>query len=168
LLQKFTRQRVKREVCKTKTTTAFEQATEHALKGHIDFCYETNFDIYPTHWATKFREEGFKINLIFFCIENQEIARHRIEVRIEVRTEFNGHFVDNQTIDLKWKAGYKNLNEFYQFFDNILIVDNSKHNEVYTNILEIKNGILTIMTEPLPDYFERRLPNIYTLVKNSK
>lgn len=146
-----------------KATSIFEQATESALKDQADFCYETNFDIHPIYWAEKFKEKGFTINLIFFCIENQEIARHRVEVR----TEFKGHFVDNTTIDLKWKAGYKNLNTYYSFFDNILIVDNSKYNEVYTNLFQISKGKLTIMTDSIPNYIERRLPEIYALTKNS-
>jgi predicted ABC-type ATPase len=60
--------------------------------------------------------------------------------RILVRTEYEGHFVDNETINLKWKAGYKNLNEYYSFFDNILFVDNSTPNDLYTNILQIERG----------------------------
>ncbi|MCA1758239.1 MAG: hypothetical protein LC658_00580 [Bacteroidales bacterium] len=34
--------------------------------------------------------------------------------RIQVRTEFKGHFVDNKTIELKWKAGYKSLFHYYR------------------------------------------------------
>lgn len=148
------------EFSRNKTTEEFEKAVEEALNNNTDFCYETNFDALPLHWAEKFKEKGFTINLIFFCIENQAIARHRIEVR----TEFKGHFVNNTTIDLKWKAGYKNLNANYSFFDNILIVDNSKPNEVYTNILQIKKGKLTIMTDSIPVYFRHRLPNIYKII----
>lgn len=99
--------------------------------------------------------------MIFFCLENQEIARHRIQVR----TEFKGHFVDNKTIDLKWKAGYKNINLHFRFFDNILFVDNSKQNDVYTNLLQIEKGEIIMMTEKLPDYFHHRLPDIYEFIK---
>jgi len=82
---------------KNKTTKTFEQAIEKVLTNRTDFCYETNFDALPVYWAEKFRRNGFTINLIFFCIESQQIARHRIQVR----TEFKGHFVDDSTIDLK-------------------------------------------------------------------
>lgn len=95
--------------------------------------------------------------MIFFCLKDQDIARHRIQVR----TEFKGHFINNATIDFKWKAGYKNLNLYYLFFDNILIVDNSKQGDVYTNILQIKQGKLIVMTDQLPEYFHRRFPSIY-------
>ena len=111
----------------------------------------------PLYWAEIFKKEGYTINLIFFCLENQDIAKHRIQVRIE----FNGHFVNDNTVAFKWKAGYKNLNAHYSFFDNRLIVDNSKQGDVYTNILQIKKGKLFPMTERFPDYFSSRFPNIY-------
>jgi predicted ABC-type ATPase len=147
---------------KDKTTNIFETSISKALENNADFCYETNFDSYPIFWAEKFREKGYQINLIFFCLDNQEIARHRIQVR----TEFKGHFVDNKTINLKWKTGYENLNLHHRFFDNILFVDNSKQNDVYTNILQIEHRDIVLMTDSVPDYFEHRLPEIYKMIKS--
>ncbi len=143
------------------TTKDFEIAIKNAIESNSNFCYETNFDTHPIYWAEKFKEKGYRLNLIFFCLENREIAEHRIQVR----TEFKGHFVDNKTIDTKWKAGYKNVNLHYKIFDNILFVDNSKQNEIYINILQIEEGQIELMTETLPAYFETRLPEIYRLAK---
>jgi predicted ABC-type ATPase len=151
------------EIAKNQTTKDFESAVVSAILNNSDFCYETNFDSYPIYWAQKFRDNGFQINLIFFCLINQDIARHRIQVR----TEFKGHFVDNKTIDLKWKGGYKNVNLHFRFFDNILFVDNSKQNDVYTNILQIEKDEIVLMTDIVPDYFGHRLPDIYKLITNT-
>ena len=148
---------LREEFASNKTTEIFEKAVEEALSSKADFCYETNFDVNPLYWAEMFKNEGYTINLIFFCLENQDIAKHRILVRME----FKGHYVDDYTIAFKWKAGYKNLNAHYSFFDNILIVDNSKQGDVYTNILQIKKGKPFLMTEQFPDYFSRRFPDIY-------
>lgn len=148
---------------KNQTTKIFEFSIEKALTNKADFCYETNFDAHPLYWPKKFKENGYQINLIFFCLDNQEIAKHRIQVR----TEFKGHFVDNRTIDLKWKAGYQNTNMHFRFFDNILFVDNSKQNEIYTNLLQIEKGEIVLMTDNLPDYFQHRLPDIYKLIEPS-
>lgn len=141
----------------------FELAVEKSLQNKSDFCYETNFDTQPLIWAEKFKENDYQINLIFFCLANQDIAKHRVRVR----TEFKGHFVDNKTIDIKWKAGYKNLNMHYRFFDNILFVDNSKQNDLYSNLLQLEGGLVIQMIEELPEYFGHRLPDIYSLVKNN-
>jgi len=144
-----------------RTSQDFGNAIMNALENKLDFCYETNFDMNPVYWAEKFKENGFTVDLIFFCLENQDIARHRVEER----TEFKGHFVDNLTIDLKWKAGYKNFNKFYKIFDNILVVDNSKQKDVYTNILQIEQGEVLLMADMIPEYFKHRLPDIYNLIK---
>ena len=152
---------LREEFAKNQTTKDFELSIDKALLNKTNFCYETNFDSHPLYWAQKFRENEYHINLIFFCLENQEIARHRIQVR----TEFKGHFVDNKTIDLKWKAGYKNANLHFRFFDNILFVDNSKQNDIYTNLLQIEKGEILLMSDRVPDYFKHRLPEIYELIK---
>ena len=169
-----------REVfAKNTTNKEFEQAIGDSIRLKKDFCYETNFDVYPIDWAKVFKENGFTLNLIFFCLDNQEIARHRVQVR----TEFKGHFIDNETINLKWKVGYKNIraplliplgnkmellevpiNKHFGFFDNLLLVDNSITNEIYSNILQIKNGVVEVMTSKLPDYFIRRFPDIYKMI----
>jgi predicted ABC-type ATPase len=148
-------------IAQNQTIKDFELSVDKALLNKTDFCYETNFDANPLFWGQKFRENGYQINLIFFFLENQDIARHRIQVR----TEFKGHFVDNKTIDLKWKAGYKNANLHFQFFDNILFVDNSKQNDIYTNLVQFEKGKSILMTEKIPDYFKFRLPKIYELIK---
>lgn len=145
-----------------KTTQDFSDAIMNAFENKLDFCYETNFDMNPIYWAEKFKENGFTIDLIFFCLDNQYIAR----LRVAERTEFKGHFVDNLTIDLKWKAGYKNVNKYYKIFDNILVVDNSRQKDVYTNILQIEQGEIIMMTENIPEYFKHRLPEIYNQIKD--
>jgi predicted ABC-type ATPase len=153
---------LREKIAKNETTQAFEHAVEKALLNKADFCYETNFDSHPIFWAQRFKANGYQINMIFFCLDNQEIARHRVQVR----TEFKGHFVDDKTIDLKWKAGYKNVNLHFRFFDNILLVDNSKQNDIYSNILQIEKGEAELMTDHIPEYFKHRLPAIYGLLKN--
>ncbi|HEY0261535.1 MAG TPA: zeta toxin family protein [Chitinophagales bacterium] len=140
-----------------KTTKTLELAIETAIETNSDFCYETNFDVNPIFWAEKFKALGYTLNLIFFCLENQEIAKHRIQVR----TEFKGHFVDDKTVEFKWKAGYKNLHLHYTFFDNVLIVDNSKNNAVYTNLLQINKNEFVLMADELPSYLSHRLPEIF-------
>jgi predicted ABC-type ATPase len=144
-----------------KTTKDFENSIKQSITNKTDFCYETNFDSSPVYWPEYFKKHGYTLDLIFFCLDNQEIARRRVEERVE----FKGHYVDSQTIDLKWKAGYKNLNENYTFFDNILLVDNSVHKEVYSNLLQIEQGEIVMMVDKLPDYFKRRLPGIYKKIE---
>ena len=151
---------LREKIARNQTTELFENLINNALETKTTFCYETNFDTNPVYWAQKFKEKGFRLNLVFFCIETQEIAQHRIQVR----TEFNGHFINNETINYKWIMGYKNVNQYFDFFDNILFVDNSVQNKVYTNILQIKNKKIILITENIPNYFTHHLPQIYNLL----
>lgn len=147
------------EMARNMTSEIFEKEVNNALSKNLDFCYETNFDSLPLYWPEVFKNNGYSLNLIFFCLQSQEIARERIKIRCE----FKGHFVDDETIDLKWKAGYKNLNAHYSYFDRILFVDNSVDNEVYTNLLQIENGRAYCMGT-LPEYFSRRFPDVVKLL----
>lgn len=148
-------------IARNQTTETFKLTIDKVLAAKLDFCYETNFDQHPIYWSEIFKKNGYRLNLIFFCLDNQDIAKHRVQVR----TEFKGHFVDENTIDIKWKAGYKNVNIHFNFFDNVLFVDNSTSNEVYTNILQIENKEIVLMTENIPKYFKHRLPKIYNLIQ---
>ena len=151
---------LREKFAKDQTTETLEKAIENALKTKSDFCYETNFDTNPIYWAEKFKSNGYTLNLIFFCLESQEIAKHRVQVR----TEFNGHFVGDKIIAHKWRAGYKNVNAHFSFFDNLLVVDNSVNNEVYKNLVQIGGGKVVLMTDELPSYFSHRLPEIAKLL----
>jgi predicted ABC-type ATPase len=153
---------LREKFARDETTNAFESTVDKAILNNADFCYETNLDEHPLYWPQKFKDNGYELNLIFFCLEDQEIAKHRVQVR----TEFKGHFVDDKTIDLKWKAGYENVNLHFEFFDRILFVDNSKQNDVYTNLLQIEQKEFVLFTNSIPNYFEHRLPNIYQYISH--
>lgn len=143
-----------------KVNELFSKEIKFALDNNTNFSYETNFDEYPIFWAEKFKQKGYKINLVFFCLDNITIAKDRILVR----KEFHGHFIDNNTVVQKWTSGYLNIDKYYPFFDTILIVDNSINNEVYKNILFIENTNVQVLSA-IPDYIPQRLPNLYSFIK---
>jgi predicted ABC-type ATPase len=116
------------------------------------------------YWPQKFKEKGFVLNIIFFCLLDIELAKERVAMR----AEFKGHNVSEETIKYKWKEGYKNMNIHYREFDNILIVDNSRKNEVYSNIIQSLDGRIEQLSESLPEYFERRFPTIFYEIQISK
>lgn len=151
------------EIATNIVSEKFEEEVYEAISRNNDFCYETNFDAIPLHWPKIFKEHGYMLNLVFFCLESQQIARERVKIRFE----FNGRFVDEETIDYKWKEGYKNVNEYFSFFDKILIVDNSVDNNNYKNIVQIENNQI-IAFEKIPDYFYHRLPKIAQLYESSE
>lgn len=158
---------LREEMAKNSTTQEFESSIEEAFSRAKDFCFETNFDSHPTHWAKRAKENGYRVELIFFCLESQELANERVAAR----TRRNGHFVSESQISYKWKQGYKNLNLHFRYFDHIVLVDNSSSENTLSFLFTIsKQGneiTSTKFVEKLPDYSERRFPEIVKLLSNS-
>lgn len=149
------------------TSDQFTDQINHAFKNKMSFCYETNFNQSPLIWAQKAKDLGYKLELIFFCLDNLEIAQKRVQYR----TENNGHFVPDNVIFDRWKAGYKNLNLHFSFFDYILLVDNSSENELPTELFELEkvegdSFALRLFCHELPEYAKRRFPEIFDLIND--
>ncbi len=147
------------------TINQFTEQIEKAFESRSSFCYETNFHENPLYWATKAKELGYKLYLIFFCLSTIEIA----EKRVNYRTKNKGHFVSNQTIKERWKLGYKNVNLYYSFFDYVLFIDNSIDyslpNEIFEIIKRDENELeYRKFVVELPKYSKTRFPAIFDLI----
>ncbi|MCP3930320.1 MAG: hypothetical protein GY705_14595, partial [Bacteroidetes bacterium] len=59
---------LREKFARDQTTKEFELEINQALELKEDFCYETKFDTFTIFWPKKFKEKGFEINLIFFCL----------------------------------------------------------------------------------------------------
>ena len=156
---------LRHQFAKQQTTKEFESSINGAFSNRQDFCYETNFDTHPLTYAEEAKNLGYKLHLIFYCLESLELANKRVDIR----TENKGHFIPKETVEYKWKEGYKNLNLHYTFFDYLLIIDNSKHLQPPSNLLSLTkydkdDFVLQKFAVPLPDYFEHRFPDIYKFV----
>lgn len=147
-----------------KTTLELENSLEFALENHNTFCFETNLLDFPLSWIEKAKGLGFRIVIFFFCLESITLAKERVLIR----TKNDGHFVENDVIESKWKAGYKNINLYYHLADLVVFIDNTKEDSPTVLFELIKEadfsfGIKTHI-EDVPDYTERRLPSIFKLL----
>lgn len=152
-------------MARNKTTQEFESSIKRAFLNGEDFCYETNFDSHPIFWAEKAKEYGYRLALHFYCLDNLELAN----ARVAERTINEGHFVAKETVYYKWKEGYKNLNIHHELFDYILLVDNSSSDRYLTPLFAISKGKdieISFFTDELPEYAERRFPDIYKIINN--
>lgn len=149
------------------TSNQFTDEINLAFENKTSFCYETNFNQSPLVWAQKAKDLGYKLTLVFFCLENIEIAQKRVKYR----TENNGHYVPDTVIFERWKEGYKNLNLHFSFFDYILLLDNTFDNELPTELFELEKEdgnsfLLRLFCDKLPEYAKRRFPEIFALINN--
>jgi predicted ABC-type ATPase len=157
---------LREEIAKNRITEAFLNESNNAILNNESFAFETNLYPYPKKLISKAKTQGFKTEMYFFCLNTSELAKERVEIR----AKNNGHDVDEQTILLKWKEGYKNINLHFSDFDFLTFIDNSLDQEPTFLFELIKNHEdsfeLTMFVEQLPDYTERRLPAIFDLMQN--
>tara|TARA_R110002072_G_scaffold298710_1_gene473015 strand:- start:26362 stop:26982 length:621 start_codon:yes stop_codon:yes gene_type:complete len=150
---------------KNKTTKEFESSIYGAFSNREDFCYETNFDNHPIDYVITAIEKGYQVHLHFYCLDDIELAKERVSIR----TVNQGHFVPNNTIEYKWKEGYRNLNLYYNIFDYILLIDNSYHLKTPTNLFSLSkvshdSYAVEKYSENIPEYSKRRFPDIYKFI----
>ena len=75
-----------------------------------------------------FEEAGYSLNLIFFLLKNPEQSSERVCFRVNHQ---NGRNVDFESIQENFKQGLSNLDNHFQDFHNVLIIDSSQDD--YTN-----------------------------------
>ena len=117
----------KKEALKIETYNEFDQDIEHCIANNLPFAFEHNFhdDIYIEDLLEKFQSNNYVTSLFFVYINNPELCFKRVNYRHKYK---DLHFVDKQTVELRYKQGLMNLSCFYQDFDTIIIFDNSEEN----------------------------------------
>lgn len=157
---------LRESIARRLTISEFETAIIESFSKKKNFCYETNFDSNPIYWAEKAKQLDYHLELHFYCLDSLETAKRRVFYRINNK----GHFVPDNTIEYKWKKGYKNLNLYFELFDKILLVDNSIDGCQPKNICTLsknRKGVYDIeLFSEIPDYAKRRFPKIYNLLTN--
>jgi predicted ABC-type ATPase len=60
-----------------------ERQIAHAIAYKENFCYETNFNSTPLHWPQHFKQKGYKLHLIYLCLDSIEEAKQRVAIRVQ-------------------------------------------------------------------------------------
>jgi len=137
----------------------FESA---AIDGRF-CCYETNFNTTPMYWPDKFENLGFELNMVFLCLDSVEEAKERVAIRVAN----GGHFVSEDQIEQRFRAGYKNLNTHFNRFQRIDLIDASKKLKTPVHVLTVSSGQVIHKAESIPTHLQTRLPVLSSLI-NSK
>src|SRR5690606_38425215 len=104
----------------------------------------------------KAKEQGYTITLLFFWLENIELAKERVEIRVKE----GGHNIPKDVIERRYIKGIKNLFEIYlDIVDGTLIFDNSygKH-ELIAQKLEHEKMLVfnTKKVNQLKKYYDKK------------
>ena len=81
----------------------------------------------------KAKELGYELQLFYVGVNNPEIAKERIKIRVEK----GGHNIENDVVEKRYYESLTNLKEIISKFDNVYLYDNSKK---YKNIFSFSNN----------------------------
>jgi predicted ABC-type ATPase len=128
------------------------------LKENINFAFETTLATKSyKQLINKAKEQGYQTTLLFFWLQNVELAIERVKARVSE----GGHNIEVDVIKRRYLRGIENLFKIYlPIFDEILIFDNSAgkpeliaEKQLNTD-LEILN---TIKYEKLRNYYNENI-----------
>ena len=99
---------------------------DELLETDKDFAFETTLATRSfRNTVLKAKERGYIVTLLFFCLENQELAIERVKTRVSE----GGHNIPVETIRRRYLAGLKNLFEIYiPICDRTFVFNNSRNN----------------------------------------
>ena len=132
-----------------------EKQINSAITSKSNFCYETNFNSTPLHWPGLFKQRGYKLHLIYLCLDSIEEAKRRVAIRVEN----GGHFVPEEEIRKRYFEGFANLNSYFRYFDLIDVFDTSTYGEKPQHIFSVEDST-TRMKEATPRYLIPLIPEI--------
>lgn len=135
-----------------------ESQIKYSIDNKLGFLYETNFNSTPLYWPEKFRTEGYKLRLVYFCLNSINEAIRRVQIRVEN----GGHFVPEYEIKERYYLGFKHLNNHWDFFDEVYLFDTSKYNHEPTFLLSIFDKKIKVLNN-FESYLTELIPNIEKL-----
>jgi predicted ABC-type ATPase len=96
----------------------------YLLNENVNFAFETTLAS-KTYKNTilKAQAAGYNVTLLFFWLQNVELAKKRVQKRVDE----GGHNIEKEVIERRYFAGIKNLFDIYlAIVDEVLIFDNSE------------------------------------------
>ncbi|PKK36720.1 zeta toxin [Siphonobacter sp. SORGH_AS_0500] len=89
------------------------------------------------------KENGYRVTLLFFWLQNIELAKERVKIRVSE----GGHNIDPEVIERRYIKGIKNLFDLYlPIVDGALIFDNSEGRHDLLADMTI-DGLLNIVNQ---------------------
>jgi len=112
------------------------------LKENESFAFETTLSTRSyKNKVLKAKEQGYTTTLLFFWLNNIELAKERVKIRVKE----GGHHIPEDVIERRYIKGILNLFDIYlPIIDGVLIFDNSygKHELIAHKIEDEKIKII--------------------------
>ena len=146
----------------------FNKLCFRAIQQNTDFAFECNLRDNQLELLNPFIKAGYNINIIYLCLNSLEQSMQRAEYRYIYQ---NGILIEPKSIKHNFIQGLKNLDNHFQDYNKVIIIDNSSDN--YHGItnevnikLEVNNGQITSYDINFPPSgLKTYLPNISKLIE---
>lgn len=117
---------------------------DELLKLNENFAFETTLSTKSYKNKIKeAREKGYRITLLFFWLQNNELAKERVRIRVFE----GGHNIEPEVIERRYIRGIINLFDIYlPIVDGALIFDNSEGKHELLAEKQI-DGLLNILNK---------------------
>ncbi|SEA70157.1 hypothetical protein SAMN05421540_11053 [Psychroflexus halocasei] len=127
------------------------------LKENESFAFETTLSTRSyKNKISKAKEQGYTVTLLFFWLDNIELAKERVKIRVKE----GGHHIPEDVIERRYLKGIYNLFDIYlPIIDNVLIFDNSygKHELIAQKIITEELDILNKNKfSHLKEYYDKK------------
>ena len=114
------------------------------LSKNENFAFETTLSTKSyKNKIIEAKEKGYRVTLLFFWLQNIELAKERVKIRVSE----GGHNIEPEVIERRYLRGIKNLFDIYlPIVDGALIFDNSegKHELLVDKQID---GLLNIVNQ---------------------
>ena len=151
-----------------RTDKKFKELCERAILERIDFAFECNLREEQVKYLSLFDEAGYEINLVYLWLDKIEISFNRVNYRVSK----GGHYVGKDSIIRNYNEGLKNLDKYFDNWNNVYVIDNSMDitelNEKANLplILYIHEGnILYVSNEISEETLESNFPTIFKVLQ---
>ena len=140
----------------------FDNLVDTALAQNSDFVYEGHFSNEAT-WdiPRRFLAAGYTLHLFFFGLRDTDLSK----LRVIDRTKEGGHYVDPQTVEANFFGNLEKLDQHYNLFHSVRIIDTSDSEHRVLVVLNSGQPTLAIPLNELPDWFHHSLPIITQKIK---
>ena len=117
---------------------------DRLLAENENFAFETTLSTKSyRNKIIEAKEKGYRVTLLFFWLQNVELAKERVRIRVSE----GGHNIEPEVIERRYVRGIENLFKIYlPIVDGVLIFDNSDGQHELVADKQI-NGSLNIIDQ---------------------
>ncbi|MBR5441151.1 MAG: zeta toxin family protein [Prevotella sp.] len=131
------------------------QRIDELLTLQADFAIETTLSTRSyVQLVKRAQTMGYKVHLLFFCLESPEQAIQRVAQRVKE----GGHGIPEDIIRRRFKTGLKNLVYLYlPICDNILVFDNTKGEAKLIAKKTVKTAKLEVVNQEMWNHLLQKI-----------